>query len=384
RWRWPGWRRHGPAPACRFVRARTARPPRPARTPAWLSGNARRPRPRPRRNGGRDRREKGEMWWSHSCGQPNVQTSTLSWPGLSRPSRFIWQYLALLSEITGTSPVMTSGITVIAELRHAALETLADHLLRQLAADEDDAAFALLAVLPRPLVIPVQDHMHALEHEALRIVLERQDALAAQNVRSFLGDQILDPGKELVRVERPVGAQRHRLHLLVVIMLQAAAVMMVVAVTVLMVMVMVVVVIVIVVMVVLVRLQEGGLDIEDAVEVEGIAAEHLVDGDLRALRAVQLGIRIDAADARLELAQFLRAHQVGLVDEDDVGKGDLVLGLRCVLEAVLQPFCVGDSDDGVELGFRADVLVHEEGLCHRRGVGQASRLNDDGVELALT
>src|SRR6266702_1618263 len=69
--------------------------------------------------------------------------------------------------------------------RRAALEALADLLLRQIAPDEHDAAFARLAVLPRPLVIAVEDHVDALEHEALRVVLERQDALRAQDARAL-------------------------------------------------------------------------------------------------------------------------------------------------------------------------------------------------------
>ena len=74
---------------------------------------------------------------------------------------------------------------------------------------------------------------------------------------------------------------------------------------------MIVPVIMIMVMIVIVRMivrvEEFRLDIEDAVEVEGVAAEHLVERDLRALRAVQLGVRIDAADARLDLAQLVSA-----------------------------------------------------------------------------
>ena len=67
----------------------------------------------------------------------------------------------------------------------------------------------------------------------------------------------------------------------------------------------VIVVIMIVVMVVIVAFQELRLDIEDAVEVEGVAAEHLGQRNLRALGLVQLGIRVDAADARLDLAQLV-------------------------------------------------------------------------------
>ena len=71
-------------------------------------------------------------------------------------------------------------------------------------------------------MIAVEDHVHALEHEALVVVLERQDALAAQDARPFLLHQVLHPGEKLVRVERLVGAERDRLHVLVVIVLEPA------------------------------------------------------------------------------------------------------------------------------------------------------------------
>src|SRR4051794_2256583 len=69
---------------------------------------------------------------------------------------------------------------------HAALETFADAFLRQIAADEDEPAQALLAFLPRALVVAVEDHVYALEHEALVIALEREDTFAAQDVGPVL------------------------------------------------------------------------------------------------------------------------------------------------------------------------------------------------------
>ncbi len=82
------------------------------------------------------------------------------------------------------------------------LKTLADFVFRQIAADEHELAVARLAVLPGALVVAVEDHVHALEHEAVGIVLEIEDALAAQDRRAVLGDKLLDPGEELVGVER--------------------------------------------------------------------------------------------------------------------------------------------------------------------------------------
>src|SRR5262249_54407013 len=58
------------------------------------------------------------------------------------------------------------------KLRDAALKTLADFVFGKIAPDKDDAAVALLAFLPRPLMIAVEDHVHALEDEAVVIVLE--------------------------------------------------------------------------------------------------------------------------------------------------------------------------------------------------------------------
>src|SRR5262245_9811800 len=266
--------------------------------------------------------------------------------------------------------------------RHAAGKAFPDLLLGQLAADEDDAAFALLARLPRALVVAVENHVHALEHEALVVVLERQDALAAQNARPLRLHEVLHPGEELVRVERLVGLERDRLHLFVVIVLQAAVVAMRVAVIMVMAMVVAVTMVVIVMMVTAVA-EEFRLDLHDAVEIEGVTPQHLRQGDLTALGLVQPGVGVDAADARLHLAERVGLDQVGLVEQDDVGERDLVLRLRRVLEALLQPFGVSDRDHRVELGLAADIVVHEEGLCHRRGIREPRGLDDDGVELAL-
>ena len=99
---------------------------------------------------------------------------------------------------------------------------------------------------------------------------------------------------------------------------------------------------------------------------------------------MQLGVRIDPANPRLDLAQLGVVHEVGLVDEDDVGERDLVLGFGGVFQAIFQPLRVGDGDDGVEFGLSPDILVDEEGLRHRRGIGQTRCFHDDGVELSFS
>jgi hypothetical protein len=43
---------------------------------------------------------------------------------------------------------------------------------------------------------------------------------------------------------------------------------------------------------------------------------------------MQLGVGVDGADAGLDLAQSASVHEIGLVEQDHVGKGDLVLSPR--------------------------------------------------------
>src|SRR5215469_3924084 len=107
-------------------------------------------------------------------------------------------------------------------LGDAALESFGDQLSRQVAADENEPAVALLTDLPRSLMVAIENHVHALKYEALLVVLERQDAFAAQNVGSLLLHQVLHPRKEFVWIERLLSVQRNRLHFLVVVMLESA------------------------------------------------------------------------------------------------------------------------------------------------------------------
>jgi len=112
-------------------------------------------------------------------------------------------------------------------------------------------------------------------------------------------------------------------------------------------------------------------------------AQMVGERNLRALGPMYLGVGIDGADTALHIAQFVRRNEIGFVDQDHIGEGDLVLHLRRVFEPIAQPFGVGDGHDRVQPGFPPDILVDEKGLCHRRRVGEAGRLDDHRVELAL-
>src|SRR5580704_53477 len=261
--------------------------------------------------------------------------------------------------------------------RQTFLETLADHALGQFATDEDDPAFALLIAAPIALVVAVEHHVDTLEREALRIVLEGEDALGTQDVAAFLGDEVLDPRKEPVGIERLVGPDRQGLHLLVMVMLEPAMIVAVVVMIIMMVVMVTMIVTLFVVIVLLATIEERRLDLEDAVEVERIAAKHRGERHRAALGAVEARIRIDGADAPFDLGEVGCADEVRLVDEDHVGKGDLVLGLRGVAQAFLEPLGIGDRHDGVELRLAGKLRIDEESLGDRGRVGEPGGLDDD-------
>ncbi len=108
-----------------------------------------------------------------------------------------------------------------------------------------------------------------------------------------------------------------------------------------------------------------------ALEIERAAIQHLGDRHVAALGAMDAREAVDRPDARLDLFQLLRGNQVGLVQHDHVGEGDLRLGLLAVIEPCQQMLCIDDGDDRVEPRLLAHGLVDEEGLRDGRRIGEA-------------
>lgn len=93
---------------------------------------------------------------------------------------------------------------------HAGVEAVFQLLAVEIAADEDKAAFALFAFFPGALVITFDDHVNTLNDIAFRIVLERDDALEAQDLRTIGLRNLLDPREETIGVHF-AAAQRNGL-----------------------------------------------------------------------------------------------------------------------------------------------------------------------------
>ena len=119
------------------------------------------------------------------------------------------------------------------------------------------------------------------------------------------------------------------------------------------------------------------------VEVEATDANDLVKGDVGVVGAVDLRDRVDRVQAFLQRGEFGRGDEVGLVEDDDVGEGDLLHGLRRVVEVEEDVLGVDERHDGVEGELLLHLRVAEEGLGDGGGVGEAGGLDEDGVEPVL-
>src|SRR5580704_1530262 len=133
-----------------------------------------------------------------------------------------------------------------------------------------------------------------------------------------------------------------------------------------------------------VAVEEIGLHLQDTIETEGAAFKNLIKLDSASLGFMDERGRIHRADSTLYRQQLFPAHEIGLVEDNNVGEGDLLLRLGGAVELTDEMLGVDHGHDRVELGVPAHVFVDEEGLRHRRRIGETGRLNDDAVELPLS
>ena len=68
-----------------------------------------------------------------------------------------------------------------------------------------------------------------------------------------------------------------------------------------------------------------------ALEPDLEAAKHVIDVDFCSFGPVKCRIGIQTPNACFQFAQFFGRHEVSLVDEDHVGKSNLIFGFRRVL-----------------------------------------------------
>ena len=240
--------------------------------------------------------------------------------------------------------------------------------------------------------------MHALENHLALGAAHVQHALVAQHARAINVDDGPQKILQLGRVKGFVRAEHKAFHVIVVVMVVPVAVRVVMLVrwvvavlTVFMVMFMVVIMLVgrVVAMLTMhmvmgIVFQEVRVDVQFGVQVEALEVEHLRQSHLTKMHHFLWGAGVHVFQAVLQSVQLLGRDQIGLADEDLVGKAHLTARFLAVVELLGRVFGVHQGQDGVEQKGLGDLVVHEKSLRHRAGVGQAGGLDDDAVKAEQT
>ena len=129
------------------------------------------------------------------------------------------------------------------------------------------------------------------------------------------------------------------------------------------------------------RLEEGGTTLEHLVQVEGTEVEYRVDGDVRLLAAHDSRHSVHVSKPSFEPVERLAVDEVRLVQNEDVRERDLLGALVASPELLLDVGCIDERDDPVKRELRANLVVHEEGLSDRAGIGEPCGLHQHIVEL---
>ena len=135
--------------------------------------------------------------------------------------------------------------------------------------------------------------------------------------------------------------------------------------------------------VVLLLAQEFGVDVEFGAQVEAAQVEHLADRHLTKVHHLLRRARVHVRQPVLQGVELSGVHQVGLADENLVGKAHLALRFDAGVELLGGVLGVDQGDDGVQQVLVGHLVVHEKGLRHRAGVGQAGGFDHHALEVQL-
>jgi hypothetical protein len=85
---------------------------------------------------------------------------------------------------------------------------------------------------------------------------------------------------------------------------------------------------------------------------------------------------------RLDIPHLVGSNEIGLVENDYICEGDLILCLRRVLQPRAKPFGIRNGDNRIKPCCLAYIGIDKKGLCHWGWIGKAGCLNEDRVKLA--
>ena len=132
------------------------------------------------------------------------------------------------------------------------------------------------------------------------------------------------------------------------------------------------------------RLQKIRINGQRTLEIECADVKHIGHRHVGILRAMDAGRAVHGANATLDAFEFGFGDEVGFVEQDHVGKRDLLARLFHFVEVPLDVARIDERDDGVEQKLIFELVVEEKGLRHRTRIGHPGGLDDDVIELVAS
>ena len=127
-------------------------------------------------------------------------------------------------------------------------------------------------------------------------------------------------------------------------------------------------------------LEERRVDGKRTLEIEGADAEHGLDRYIGIAGPVQARRAVHAPHAPLDALERRFTDEIGLVEQHHIGERELLGRFVHLLEMLLDVACIDHRDDGVEHELALEIVIEEEGLRDRPGIGHTGGLDDDVVE----
>ncbi len=126
--------------------------------------------------------------------------------------------------------------------------------------------------------------------------------------------------------------------------------------------------------------EEVAVERELVIQVEGMEVDDLIDRQIGLGGPENLRDPVDAANPGFEGIHIGTADQIGLVQQDSIGKSDLFLGLRGVIEVEVKMFGIDDGDNSIEAKALFHFGIAEKGLGDGTRIGEAGGFNQDVIE----
>mmetsp|Transcript_10163 Transcript_10163/g.17448 ORF Transcript_10163/g.17448 Transcript_10163/m.17448 type:complete len:228 (-) Transcript_10163:69-752(-) len=135
------------------------------------------------------------------------------------------------------------------------------------------------------------------------------------------------------------------------------------------------------------RIHELGIHLQDPIQGEGLDVDQFLGIDLAVLSSNDLHGTVDLFHFGFHFTEFHVIHQVRFVQNDPIGKGNLLHALifhafRFLLFQMFgDVFGIHNGDNTIQFVGLLDLIIHKEGLGHRSRIRQAGGFNDDTIDV---